>query len=135
MTVSVVKATVNNIDEWRVYVKGSIVARCPTEHWANIISMFLKGICEVDNYEPNPNFKFHFETDEDLWSAKSTGYIPLCDVVRIKIKDLSSGNILDYPIKTRESYISKLETYKNRKDVEIVDVYQDKWMYDINDYI
>jgi len=134
MTVSVTKATVNNIDEWRVYVDGEIAARCPTEQWANKISILLKGISDPDKYEPNLDFKFEFETDKDLFKAELTGYIPLCDVVRIKIKELSTNNITDYPLKSKEAYLKALQLYKSKDDIEILDVYQDKWMYDIKDY-
>jgi hypothetical protein len=38
MTVSVRKATVNNINQWRVYVDGELAAGCPSEYWANEIA-------------------------------------------------------------------------------------------------
>lgn len=136
MAVRITKATVNNIDEWRIYVNGKIAARCPTEHWANIISIFLEGVSGSDDkyYEPNPNFKFAFETEDDLWKAKMGGYIPLCDIVRINIRNLTTNNTLDYPVTSREQYINALKAYKERDDVEILNVYQDKWCYNINDY-
>jgi|LakMenE18May11ns_1017448.scaffolds.fasta_scaffold9714953_2 hypothetical protein len=41
MNIQVRKATVNNIDEWRVYADGDIIARCSSEYWANEIAKNL----------------------------------------------------------------------------------------------
>jgi len=38
MNIQVRKATVNNINQWRVYVDGELAAGCPSEYWANEIA-------------------------------------------------------------------------------------------------
>jgi hypothetical protein len=84
--------------------------------------------------EINPDFKFRFETEEELFDAKRTGYIDLCDVVRICVK-YKNGPKVDSPYTSREEYIKAIDFFNSRKDVEIMEVYQDKWMWDSNDYI
>lgn len=82
----------------------------------------------------NPDFKFEFETDAELEKAQMTGYVPLCDIVRITFHHSGFDTTIDYPVKSRETYIKDLEKLNNIDDVEILKVYQDKWYYDINEY-
>lgn len=83
----------------------------------------------------NPDFKFEFETDEELEKAQMTGYVPLCDIVRINFFHKGFDTNIDYPVKSRETYIKDLEKLNSIDDVEILKVYQDKWYYDINEHI
>jgi hypothetical protein len=89
----------------------------------------------MNKVEINPDFKFKFETEKELFNAQMSGYIELCDVVRICIKYVGSKGSVDYPLKSREDYIKAIESYNNREDVEVLEVYQDKWFYDRNDYL
>lgn len=82
----------------------------------------------------NPDFKFEFETDEELEKAERTGYIPLCDIVRISFFHNEHDLEIDYPVKSRETYIRDLEKLNNDKNITILNVYQDKWYYDINEH-
>ena len=75
------------------------------------------------------DFKFTFETNEDLAKAESTGYVPDYDIVRIEV-DLGDGNTVDFPVKTREQYANELETRGDK----IMNAYQDKMYFDINEY-
>ena len=43
--------------------------------------------------EINPDFKFEFETEKELFKAQMSGYIDLCDVVRICYKHVGSKEI------------------------------------------
>ena len=63
------------------------------------------------------------------------GYIDLCDVVRINVRYKDDGMQVDSPYTSREEYIKVLELFNSREDVEILDVYQDKWMWDAYDYL
>ena len=85
--------------------------------------------------EVNPDFKFRFETEKELSEAKMNGYIDLCDVVRINVRYSDDGTQVDSPYTSREEYIKVLELFNSREDVEILDVYQDKWMWDVMDYM
>lgn len=85
--------------------------------------------------EVNPDFKFKFETEKELSEAKMNGYIDLCDVVRINVRYKDDGMQVDSPYTSREEYIKVLELFNSREDVEILDVYQDKWMWDAYDYL
>ncbi len=85
--------------------------------------------------EVNPDFKFAFETEKQLSEAKMNGYIDLCDVVRINVRYKDDGMQVDSPYTSREEYIKVLEMFNSREDVEILDVYQDKWMWDAMDYM
>jgi hypothetical protein len=85
--------------------------------------------------EVNPDFKFRFETEKELSEAKMNGYIDLCDVVRINVRYKDDGTQVDSPYTSREEYIKVLELFNNREDVEILKVYQDKWMWDVMDYM
>lgn len=85
--------------------------------------------------EVNPDFKFRFETEKELSEAKMNGYIDLCDVVRINVRYKDDGMQVDSPYTSREEYIKVLELFNSREDVEILDVYQDKWMWDAMDYM
>ena len=85
--------------------------------------------------EVNPDFKFKFETEKELSEAKMNGYIDLCDVVRINVRYKDDGMQVDSPYTSREEYIKVLELFNSREDVEILEVYQDKWMWDAYDYM
>jgi hypothetical protein len=139
MNIQVKKATVNNIDEWRVYVDGEIVARCPSEYWANEIAENLIateetfelpiGYLEKDSDEKD--FNFTFETEADYEKAKSSGYITTFDVVRIKIKDIVAERTIDYPVYSREQYSKELRKLTLLPQIQVLDIYQDKLYYDI----
>jgi hypothetical protein len=133
MNIQVRKATVNNIDEWRVYLDGEIVARCEKEQWAERVAEWIKalpiGYLEKDSDEKD--FNFTFETEADYEKAKSSGYITTFDVVRIKIKNLMEGNTFDYPVYSREQYSKELYKLLVLPQIQVLDIYQDKLYYDI----
>ena len=89
----------------------------------------------MNKVEINPDFKFEFETEKELSSAQMSGYIDVCDVVRICYRYVGSKGSIDRPLKSREDYINTIELYNNSEDIEILEVYQDKWFYDRNDYL
>ena len=83
----------------------------------------------------NPDFKFQFETEKELHKAKALGYIDLCDIVRICVKHIDVDYTVDYPVKSREDYLNEIERINNNDNIELINVYQDKWYYDIAEYI
>jgi ribosomal protein L21E len=99
------------------------------------IEKFGKENVKIKNFEMMAqggdidDFKFTFETNEDLAKAESTGYVPDYDIVRIEV-DLGDGNTVDFPVKTREQYANELETRGDK----IMNAYQDKMYFDINEY-
>jgi len=90
----------------------------------------------MDKIKINPNFKFTFDNDVQLRNAEMSGYIESYDMVRICVKRLDNGNQLDFPVKTREDYFSQVASLNERaNDYELVEIYQDTHMYDIQDYM
>jgi hypothetical protein len=57
-------------------------------------------------------------------------------MVRICVKRLDNGNQVDFPVKTKEDYFSQVANLNERtNEFEMVEIYQDTHMYDIQDYI
>jgi len=84
--------------------------------------------------EINPDFKFSFENDAQLFNAERSGYIELYDIVRVCLK-LDNGNSIDFPLKSREDYINQVNRINNDAAIVSAEFYQDKHMYDVQDYI
>ena len=84
--------------------------------------------------EINPDFKFSFENDAQLFNAERSGYIELYDIVRVCLK-LDNGNSIDFPLKSREDYTNQVNRINNDDAIVSVEFYQDKHMYDVQDYI
>jgi hypothetical protein len=84
--------------------------------------------------EINSDYNFTFDNDVQLSKAEMTGYIESYDMVRICLR-YPNGNTVDFPLKTREDYFGQI-TRLNEKDndEEIVEIYQDTHMFDIQDY-
>lgn len=128
----VTKATVNNVPEWRIYLNKELAARCTSESFADGICSSLKGSFKHKMLSIVDSLIFPFNTEEEHNKARFSGYIPLCDVVRVAIKE--ENQTLDIPIISREEYIKVLSNLCKTENRELVEVYQDKWMYDIKDY-
>lgn len=88
----------------------------------------------MNKIEVNPDFKFSFETNEQLRDAELSGHIDLYDIVRICVK-MDNGNQIDFPLKSREDYINEINKINNDDSLEVIEVYQDKHMYDVYDYL
>jgi hypothetical protein len=56
-------------------------------------------------------------------------------VLFLSVRYKDDGTQVDSPYTSREEYIKVLELFNSREDVEILDVYQDKWMWDVMDYM
>jgi hypothetical protein len=90
----------------------------------------------MEKIKINSNFKFTFDNDAQLSNAERSGYIESYDIVRICVKRLDNGNQIDYPIKTREDYIKTVSRLNERaNEFDMVEIYQDTHMFDIQDYI
>ena len=90
----------------------------------------------MEKIKINSNFKFTFDTDVDLRRAESSGYIESYDMVRICVKRLDNGNQVDFPVKTREDYYETVSSLNERaNEFEMVEIYPDTHMYDVQDYI
>ena len=76
-------------------------------------------------------YKFTFETDEDLHNAQRTGYIDAYDCVRMEIKQEPATWSIDIPVKSREDYMRMIES----DQWQIVTVYPTVHSYDIQDYL
>lgn len=88
----------------------------------------------MNKIEINPDFKFSFETNEQLRDAEMSGYIDLYDIVRVCVK-MDNGNQIDFPLKSREEYINEINKINNNDSLEVIEVYQDKHMFDYYDYL
>jgi len=128
----VTKATINNLPEWRIYLNQELAARCDSESFANEICSSLMGSFKHKMLSLVDSLTFPFNTEEEHNKARFSGYIPLCDVVRVAIKE--ENQTLDIPIISKEEYINVLSNLCKTENRELVEVYQDKWMYDIKDY-
>ena len=90
----------------------------------------------MEKIKINPDFKFTFDSDVELRRAQMTGYIESYDMVRICVKRLDNGNQIDFPLKTREDYFNEVARLNERSnEYDMVEIYQDTHMYDIQDYI
>ena len=90
----------------------------------------------MEKIKINPDYKFTFDTEVQLSRAQMTGYIESYDMVRICVKRLDNGNQIDFPLKTREDYYNEVARLNERSnDYDMVEIYQDTHMYDIQDYI
>jgi hypothetical protein len=90
----------------------------------------------MEKIKINSNFKFTFDNDAQLSNAERSGYIESYDIVRICVKRLDNGNQIDYPIKTREDYIKTVSRLNERSnEYDMIEIYQDTHMFDIQDYI
>jgi len=58
----------------------------------------------------------------------------LYDIVRVCLK-LDNGNSIDFPLKSREDYINQVNRINNDDAIVSAEFYQDKHMYDVQDYI
>jgi len=75
------------------------------------------------------DYKFTYQTDDELMAAQRTGYIDSYDIVRMHRK-VGNGSI-DHPCKSRESYEKCLELFQD----DIIEVYPNTHSYDIYDYL
>jgi hypothetical protein len=90
----------------------------------------------MEKIKINSNFKFTFDNDAQLSNAERSGYIESYDIVRICVKRLDNGNQIDYPIKTREDYMKTVSRLNERSnEYDMIEIYQDTHMFDIQDYI
>ena len=74
-------------------------------------------------------YKFTFETNEDLRNAERTGYIDAYDCVRITKQEESCA--VNFPCKSREEFYWCLDAYGNN----ITEIEQTVHSYDIQDYL
>jgi hypothetical protein len=90
----------------------------------------------MEKIKINPDYKFTFNNEVDLRRAELNGYIESYDMVRICIRRLDNGDQFDFPLKTREDYYNEVARLNERaSEFEMVEIYQDTHMYDIQDYI
>jgi len=81
---------------------------------------------------PTQEYKFTFETEQDLFNAERTGYIDAYDCIRMEVRAINSnGSIIDFPVKTQELFTKCLEIY----DGNIIKIYPTVHSYDIQDYL
>jgi hypothetical protein len=105
------------------------------ENAVKIINITINGMNTV-LLAINSNFKFTFDNDAQLSNAERSGYIESYDIVRICVKRLDNGNQIDYPIKTREDYMKTVSRLNERSnEYDMIEIYQDTHMFDIQDYI
>jgi hypothetical protein len=86
----------------------------------------------ADGGEVQPPFKFTFKTNNDLARAEAKGYVEEYDIVRFKVKH-EDGYQIDFPAKTEEDYVKQLREIPKRGGT-ILNVYQDKMYFDIEEY-
>jgi hypothetical protein len=75
-------------------------------------------------------FNFTYQTCEDQYEAERTGYIESYDCVRVEVRH-PEGGIIDFPVKSRESYMKTVEAYGER----LVKTYPTVHSYDLQDYL
>ena len=90
--------------------------------------LFKELECDVITYMQD--YKFTFETQQELWRAESSGYIPDYDCVRVEVRHPQGGGV-DFPCKSREDF-NKVMTERGH---QVVKVYPSIHWYEREDYI
>lgn len=78
------------------------------------------------------DFKFEFETDNEYHAARSKGYIPNYEMVRMHVT-YPSGNDVDYPVHSREELTNELIRLDCISGCTIM-IYPSTHNYDVMDY-
>lgn len=79
------------------------------------------------------NFRFTFETENDYFNAKMSGYIESFDIVRVNVK-YADGNQVDFPVRSREE-LNEVLNNAAKNGNEILEIYQSEHSYDVCDYL
>ena len=88
----------------------------------------------MNKIEVNPDFKFSFETNEQLRDAELSGHIDLYDIVRVCVK-MDNGNQIDFPLQSREDYINEINRINNDDAIVLAEFYPAEHMFDYYDYL
>ncbi len=80
-----------------------------------------------------PDMFFDFDTEEEYYSARISGYIPDYSMARIT-REHSNGSLIDYPCHSREEFIKNIAMWISHEDVVSIEAYHSIHYYDIQDY-
>ena len=124
-------AMAENLSSFEEYtVDGNLRTRVIKDYFYNYSpngELFKELQCDVITYMQD--YKFTFETQQELWRAESSGYIPDYDCVRVEIRHPQGGGV-DFPCKSREDFLRVMA----ERGHQIVKVYPTIHWYDWQDY-
>ena len=125
-------AMAENLSSFEEYtVDGNLRTRVIKDYFYNYSpngELFKELQCDVLTYMQD--YKFTFETQQELWRAESSGYIPDYDCVRVEIRHPLGGGV-DFPCKSREDFLRVMAD----RGHQIVKVYPSVHWYEREDYI
>ena len=75
-------------------------------------------------------YKFTFETEQQVWSGQRSGYIDDYDCVRVECRHPQGGGV-DFPVKSLEEFKRVMQ----ERGQQIVKIYPTVHWYDQNDYL
>lgn len=118
------------VDGWieKQYVKNIVTRGEETSFTWRELQANVTSMVEMEPKEKQ--FKFTFETEDELFAAERTGYIESYDCVRMRVAKHDS--IQDFPVKTKENYLRLLEVLTPD---QILKVYPTQHSYDLQDYL
>lgn len=125
-------AMAENLSSFEEYaVDGNLRTRVIKDYFYNYSpngELFKELECDVVTYMQD--YKFTFETQQELWRAESSGYIPDYDCVRVEIRHPQGGGV-DFPCKSREDFLRVMAD----RGHQIVKVYPSVHWYEREDYL
>ena len=125
-------ASAKNLDNFEEYTVDGLIRRQVLENYFKNLSpngqLFRELQCDVLTYMQD--YKFTFETEQELWRAESSGYIPDYDCVRVEIRHPQGGGV-DFPCKSREDFLRVLA----ERGHQVVKVYPSVHWYEREDYL
>lgn len=80
-----------------------------------------------------PELEFDFNTMEEYYSARCTGYIEDYKMARIE-RIHKSGTSIDYPCHSKEGLLKQIHEFSMDETVVSFRAYQSTHYYDVRDY-
>lgn len=80
-----------------------------------------------------PDMFFDFDTEEEYYKARGTGYIPDYNIARIKRKH-TDGSLIDYPCHSKQEFLTDIKRWLLDDSVISIEAYHDIHYYDIEEY-
>jgi len=80
-----------------------------------------------------PEISFDFDTEEEYFKARCSGYIPDYNIARIT-RQHRDGSSIDYPCHSQEEFVKSIHQWILDDTVKSISAYHAIHYYDINDY-
>lgn len=80
-----------------------------------------------------PDIFFDFDTEDEYYNARFTGYIPDYNMARITIRHINEYSI-DFPCHSKEEFLNLISRWIKDDTIISLEAYHSIHYYDINDY-